>query len=398
MFDKNQKLNRLTLRHAFLLITYTVALVWVILHVNEVLGIAGMVFAMLKPFLYGIMLAFVFHLPMNFFLRKLPDSLGRAKKPLAAVLAILMIVLLAAIIVQIVVPTLVESIVSLANSIPGYLSDAQRYVETMIRNKEIPQEVLDSVDAYALQIQKTLLDIVKNGIPQVLDLAGNVASSLANVFMALVIAVYLTISKEKLLLQLKKFLFAFTSERVNGFLLKVGRLTNVTFSNFVTGQLVEAVIIGVLCYIGCLLLGFPYAPILSVIIGCTNVIPIFGAIFGVGISALLVAFVDFPQGILFVIFGIVLQQIESNLIYPRVVGANVGLSGLWVLFAITIGGGLFSFAGMLLGLPVFSVIYTLLREAMNKRAWRKEQLLTERKKAAEEEAKKKEVKEGEETC
>ena len=139
------------------------------------------------------------------------------------------------------------------------------------------------------------------------------------------------------------------------------------FPAFITGQLVEAVIIGVLCYIGCLVLGFPYAPILGVIIGCTNIIPIFGAIFGVVLCALLVAFVNPLQGVFFVIFGICLQQFESNLIYPRVVGTSVGLSGLWVLFAITVGGGLFGFAGMLLGLPTFSVIYSLLREEMNRR-------------------------------
>ena len=167
--------------------------------------------------------------------------------------------------------------------------------------------------------------------------------------------------------QLKRALFAFCSEKKYHYLLHVGELVNKTFSSFLTGQLTEAIIIGVLCYIGCLVFRFPYAPILSVIIGCTNIIPIFGAIFGVAVSALLVAFVNPLQGVFFVIFGIVLQQFESNLIYPKVVGGSVGLSGLWVLFAITIGGGLFGFVGMLLGLPTFSVIYFLLREEINRR-------------------------------
>ena len=233
--------------------------------------------------------------------------------------------------------------------------------------------MLDSIGVYAAQIQDTLIKILRNGVPQLISMAGGFASGLANIGMALVIAVYLTISKDKLISQLKRFLYAFTSTKVNTFLLKVGKLTNVTFSNFVAGQLVEAVIIGVLCYIGCLIFRFPYAPILSVVIGCTNVIPYFGPFLGTGFGAFLVALVNPLQAVFFIIFGSVLQQIESNLIYPRVVGTTVGLSGLWVLFAITIGGGLFGIAGMILGLPVFSVIYTLIREIMNKRLKEKQE-------------------------
>ena len=264
-------------------------------------------------------------------------------------------------------PQVIESIAALANSLPGYIEDAQKTITRMIEKQQIPQDVLKQVDAYSVQLQDTLVNLLKNGIPHLITMASGFASSLANVFMALVIAVYLTVSKDKLLEQSHRFLYAFTSERVNNNVLRVAHLTNTTFSAFITGQLVEAVIIGVLCYIGCQVLGFPYAPILGVIIGCTNIIPIFGAIFGVVLCALLVAFVNPLQGVFFVIFGICLQQFESNLIYPRVVGTSVGLSGLWVLFAITVGGGLFGFAGMLLGLPAFSVIYSLLRDEMNRR-------------------------------
>ncbi|MEG1732467.1 MAG: AI-2E family transporter, partial [Longicatena sp.] len=268
---------------------------------------------------------------------------------------------------RIVVPQVVDSISMLIASIPGYFSSIQKTMEQMILDKDIPQEVFEQIGAYSQQIQETLLNILKHGLPEIYSLATGFASSIANIFLALVIAVYLTVSKNKLMEQLKRFFYAFTSEKVNTYAIKVVRLTNKTFSAFITGQLIEAIIIGVLCYIGCLILRFPYAPILSVIIGCTNVIPIFGAICGVGICALLVAFVSPLQGIFFVIFGICLQQFECNLIYPRVVGTSVGLSGLWVLFAITIGGGLFGFVGMLLGLPTFSVIYFLLRDEMNRR-------------------------------
>ena len=200
-----------------------------------------------------------------------------------------------------------------------------------------------------------------------LGAAGSIASSLKDVILAFVVCAYITISKEKLIKQIKLLFQAFLSEKQNKWIVKITKLTSQTFHNFVTGQLLEAVIIAILCYIGCLILKFPYAPIISVLIGVTNMIPIFGAIMGVMISALLVAMVNPIQALFFIIFGIALQQFESNLIYPRVVGNSVGLSGLWVLFAITIGGGLFGFSGMILGLPIFSIIYSLLKEATYKR-------------------------------
>lgn len=371
--DKDKKLNRLTMKHIIFIITYTIALVWVILHIDQVMGTLQMIINLLKPFIYGIMMAFVFNLPMKYFMKKLPASLGKGKRAVAALLSLIIIIGVITFIFWIVMPQVIHSVTTLANALPGYLEEVQKNIQTAIENKQIPEEVLNQIETYAMDIQKMAVNIVKNGLPHLIDMASGFASSIANIFMALVIAVYLTISKNRLITQAKEFLYAFTSKRVNEYLLKVAHLTNVTFANFVTGQLVEAIIIGILCYIGCLILQFPYAPILSVIIGCTNIIPIFGAIFGVGLSALLVAFVDPLQGIFFILFGICLQQFESNLIYPRVVGNTVGLSGLWVLFAITVGGGFFGFAGMLLGLPIFSIIYALLREEMHRRSSLKRQ-------------------------
>ena len=354
LLEKNKKINRLTLKHVLFIITYTIAIIWVMLHLNQVLDLVSMIINMLKPFIYGLIMAFIFNIPMKFFSRKLPDSLGKWKKAVASICSLLLIIGIITFVVAIVLPQIIDNIATLANSLPGYFADLQTLINRMIENKEIPAELLQQIDAYSAQLQETVLNVLKNGLPHLITMASGFANSIANVFMALVIAVYFTVSKDKLLRQCHRFLYAFTSPRVHQTLVKVAHLTNAT-------------IIGVLCYIGCLIFNFPYAPILGVIIGCTNIIPIFGAIFGTVICALLVAFVNPLQGVFFVIFGICLQQFESNLIYPRVVGNSVGLSGLWVLFAITVGGGLFGFVGMLLGLPAFSVLYSLLREEMNRR-------------------------------
>lgn len=367
MFNKDQKLNRMTLKGALLVITYSIALIWVVIHMSDVLQIIAALLNMMKPFIYGFSLAFLFNLPMKFYMRKLPNTLGKWKSFLAVMLSLASIAIVVTFIISIVLPQVVDSVMTLVNALPGYIVDTVDTIEKLIENQNIPTNALEELSLYSTEIQDFLVNVLKNGLPQFLTIASGFASGIANLFLSIVIAVYVTVSKHKLIAQAKQFLYAFTSETINRYVLRVARLSNETFSNFVTGQMLEAIIIGVLCYIGCLILRFPYAPIVSVIIGCTNIIPIFGAIFGVGLSALLVAFVNPLQGLFFVIFGICLQQFESNLIYPRVVGSSVGLSGLWVLLAVTIGGGLFSFVGMLLGLPTFSVIYALLREEMHRR-------------------------------
>lgn len=368
MRETDKKLNRLTMKNILFIITFTIALVWVILHFNECIEAALMILGLCKPFIYGIMIAFVFHLPLSYFQRKLPKSIkGKTRNIVAAILALLVIIGLLTFIFWIVVPQVVDSVRSLIVTLPGYVEDVMGMLEQAISGKKIPSELVEQINEFGDGFVEAASNFVKEKLPQLLSMASGFANGIANTFMAVVIAVYLTVSKDRLIRQLKRALFAFCSEKKYHYLLYVGELVNKTFSSFLTGQLTEALIIGVLCYIGCLVFRFPYAPILSVIIGCTNIIPIFGAIFGVAVSALLVAFVNPLQGVFFVIFGIVLQQFESNLIYPKVVGGSVGLSGLWVLFAITIGGGLFGFVGMLLGLPTFSVIYFLLREEINRR-------------------------------
>lgn len=365
--DTDRKLSRLTMKNILCMIAFTIGLIWIMINLRMVVQALSMVASLCRPFIYGVMIAFVFNLPLKFFLKKLPNTLGKWKKYVAAILSIIMILMIFAFIFWIVVPQVVESIATLALKLPGYVEQAGVMLDNAIKNKDIPPAVIQQVNSITENIGDTMANVIKTGVPQVLSFATGFASSIANVFMALVIAVYLTVSQKKLMAQLKRCLYAFTNSKTNDYLLHVGTLINKTFSSFIAGQLVESIIIGLLCYVGCLILKFPYAPILAVIIGCTNVIPIFGAIFGVGLCALLVAFVNPIQGVFFVIFGICLQQFESNLIYPRVVGSSVGLSGLWVLFAITVGGGLFGFAGMILGLPTFSVIYCLLRETVHRR-------------------------------
>ena len=379
---ENQTLNRITLKQVLFIIAYTIGLIWIILHMNQVIQWIGIILDLVKPFIYGVIMAFLFNLPLQYFLKKLPDSVGKWKKIIAVVLSLLLIIGLITFVVSIVVPQVVDSVVTLANAFPGYIDSFQEWMNVIIEHQQVPSNLFEVMEQYAGEIEKTLMTIVKNGLPQIVSMASGFASGVANFFMAIVIAVYLTVSKNRLKRQCKTLLYAFLPKNAYNYILKIGKLANETFSNFVSGQVMEAIIIGVLCFIGCTIFRFPYAPIVSVIIGCTNFIPIFGSIFGVGIRALLVAFVNPIQGVFFVIFGTVLQQFESNLIYPKVVGNTVGLSGLWVLFAISVGGGLFGFKGMILGLPIFSILYALIREETYRRVKIKKEIEKKKVKAA----------------
>jgi predicted PurR-regulated permease PerM len=217
---------------------------------------------------------------------------------------------------------------------------------------------------------------------EILSLVGNMATSFAgglinitlgvtstiiNFALAIITAIYVLSSKEKLALQIKKILYAyFNKEKVNK-ILKVGRLTNYKFSKFVTGQCIEAFILGGLCFIGMSIFKMPYPLLVSIIIGVTALIPIFGAFIGIIPGVFIIFMISPVSALWFVVLVIVIQQIEGNLIYPFVVGNSIGLSALWVLFAITVGGNSFGVMGMILGLPLFGVLYTLFAESTNRK-------------------------------
>lgn len=182
-----------------------------------------------------------------------------------------------------------------------------------------------------------------------------------------VISVYLIFSKEKLLKKGKHLYYVFISEKWLNRLIKLYRLINKVFKNFINSQIIEAVIIGIMCYVGCLILQIPYASTCAIIIGRTNIIPYFGPFFGTAFCAILLLCESLSKSLLFIVFGTVIQQIESNLIYPHVVGNSVGLSPLLVLFTVMVGGRLFGIAGMIFGLPVMSIVYELLKDYIHTR-------------------------------
>ena len=360
------KVKQLTVKNVLLIITYSVLLIFALINYQPILAFIGKILDLISPFFIAVGIAYVFNIPLKFYLNKLPEQM-KYRKALAAVLALVTILLIFFVIIRIIAPQLQESIGMLIDNVPGYIEKSNEFINKLTAEFEFSEEMLTQINNLIGEASKWLMSFATDLLPRLLAIGKGVTNGIMNLFLALIIAVYMTVSKEKMLNQLKNVLYAFLPEPVNSYVNHAATMANSTFSSFISGQLVEAVIIGVLCYIGCLVLKIPYAPILAVVIGCTNIIPIFGPIIGTFVCAVLIVFVSPIKAVIFIVFGICLQQFESNLIYPKVVGTSVGLSGLWVLFAITLGGGLFGLMGMLLGLPTFAVLYRLCGDEVARR-------------------------------
>lgn len=360
------KVKQLTVKNVLLIITYSVLLIFALINYQPILAFIGKILDLISPFFIAVGIAYVFNIPLKFYLNKLPEQM-KYRKALAAVLALVTILLIFFVIIRIIAPQLQESIGMLIDNVPGYIEKSNEFINKLTAEFEFSEEMLTQINNLIGEASKWLMSFATDLLPRLLAIGKGVTNGIMNLFLALIIAVYMTVSKEKLLNQLKNVLYAFLPESVYDYVNCAATMANSTFSSFISGQLVEAVIIGVLCYIGCLVLKIPYAPILAVVIGCTNIIPIFGPIIGTFVCAVLIVFVSPIKAVIFIVFGICLQQFESNLIYPKVVGTSVGLSGLWVLFAITLGGGLFGLMGMLLGLPTFAVLYRLCGDEVARR-------------------------------
>ena len=236
----------------------------------------------------------------------------------------------------------------------------------MTKNYPKIKETISNISIDWEYIEQTLKTFAKGSITTIISSSFNfivsIFSGLFNFVMGLVFALYLLLEKEKLQFQLKKIVLAYLPKNKVNSIFEFGALTNETFSKFIGGQFIEACILGSLCFVGMTVFGFPYAAAISVLVGVTALIPFFGAFIGVCIGAILIFAIDPTKSFWFIVFFLILQQIEGNMIYPKVVGDSVGLPAIWVILAVTIGGSLFGIVGMMIGVPFVSVLYKTLRK------------------------------------
>ena len=364
-------------KNYFLLITYAIVLAYVFLNLGTVGSVIGAILGYLSPFIIGACMAFVINLPMKAYEDRLlskfiKNNKSKLKRPLALILTILTIVLLIVGLITFVVPQLVESASTLVKNVPQYAQSLENFLTEQFNNsgllnQDFVNDMYNKIVSMGEDIIAIVGQLVGTIFSHALDITIGVTSTIVNIVLAFIVSIYILLSKEKLSLQIKKIFYAYLPKEKVKKILKVAAISNIKFSRFVTGQCIEAVILAILCFIGMGIFKMPYTLLISTIIGVTALVPIFGAFAGAVLSGFIVVMVQPEKLILFIIIFIVIQQIEGNLIYPFVVGNSIGLSALWVLFAITVGGNSAGVLGMLLGVPLFGVLYTVLSIVTNNR-------------------------------
>ena len=300
-------------------------------------------------------------------LKKAPELWRvKLKRPICLTATILLFLGIIFAIFFILIPRLEEAGSTWIANVPGYITQIQNWWGSLVdfaagHGVTLPELSMNVEDATKF-ISKILSSDSSNVVNTTIDITTSILGALVNILLALVFSVYMLAQKETLISQSRRLLLAALPRKAGQRTMHILKLTNNAFSSFVTGQVTEAFILGSLCCIGMLILRLPYALPVSVIISFTSLIPIFGAWIGAATGAFLIVFVSPIKALTFLIFLLILQQVEGNLIYPKVVGKSVGLPGLWVLAAVTIGGGIFGMLGMLLGVPICSVIYALVQD------------------------------------
>ena len=366
-------LSKLSMKKIRELIIFTVLLVVALWKFEVVIDVLKTIWGIIFPFVLGGAIAFVINVPMSFLEKKIFGKIkegNKAGEKLARPISLLLTIILAVGVIILVmfgvIPQLTRTIASLMMSIANFIPQMQDWIREFSHNNQDIMKLVNQVQFNPDQAIKWGISILGSGAGNMMNTTmsavGSIVSGFATFFIAFSFACYILFQKEKLYIQIRKIFFAFISRKKAEAFLKICSLTYRTFANFLAGQCLEAVILGSMFVVTLSILKMPYALLIGTLIAFTALIPIFGAFIGCALGCFLIFMVSPKQAVLFIIVFLILQQIEGNLIYPHVVGGSVGLPSIWVLAAVTIGGNLMGIVGMLVFIPIVSVIYTIFRE------------------------------------
>ncbi len=357
------------------IVTYVVVLVYAIFNFSNLIsGVKGII-GIISPFIVGIAIAFVLNLVMKIFEEKIFNFLSdkkykkylKFKRPLSVFFTFITVFLVILSLISFIIPQLIDSISKLTNAVPSYMKSFEIFISKYVTHTEILNTVWNNFLSAWKEVIQFTGQVLASSLTSVLNITVGFTSGLFNFILSIIFSIYMLLNKEDLQLGMKKVLYSFIRKSFADRVIRLGKISNEVFSSYIGGQFIEAIIIGVLCFIGMIILRMPYSLLISVLIAVTALIPIFGAFIGTIPSAFIILIIDPMKAIWFVIFIIVLQQVEGNLIYPKVVGGSIGLPPIWVMLAMIIGGNAFGFIGILLGIPIFSVVYKVFKEIVDKR-------------------------------
>ena len=368
------ELNKETIRKIKELIVFTALVIVCLWKYDMVFDVISFILNLLLPFIIGGAIAFVLNVPMNFFQRHLfPEektannkTLKKLEKPVSLIITLVSVIGVVVLVMFVVVPQLKDTFVNLGQSIQAFIPKVQEWASVWFSDNPEIMAMVNNLEFDWNKIMNAGFNFFKSGAGSVLDSTIAAAKSIVDFFttffIAFVFAIYILLQKEKLNVQVRKVLFAFVRKGRAEAILEVCSLTYSTFSSFLTGQCVEAIILGSMFVVVMGILRLPYAMLVGILIAFTALIPIFGAFIGCAVGAFLIFMVDPMKALMFIVLFLILQQIEGNFIYPHVVGNSVGLPSMWVLAAVSIGASLMGVVGMLVFIPLVSVVYALFRE------------------------------------
>lgn len=363
-------LNKDLKKEIISIIIFTVCLIFAFIYIKQVAIFIKGLLTLITPFIIGLVIAFVLNILVNFLDNKLFNKTNIKESrthSLSIILSLAIVFSFITFLLLLIIPQIKNTTNLFIENMPTYQENVIDLLDKIGLNNEVRAKLINSSKEFG----DTLTSYLKNNkdmlITNALGIATNVVTGIVNISIGIIFAIYLLVEKERLLRQTNKLLNAYLPENKVTKIKSIAHISNKTFASFASGQFIEAFIIGFLCLIGMLILRIPYSITISILVGFTALIPVFGAFIGTGIGAFLIFMINPLKALIFIIFILILQQIEGNLIYPKVMSKRVNLPGIWVLVAVTIGASIYGIVGMLLSVPIASITYSIIATNVNER-------------------------------
>lgn len=353
-----------------IVVSVGIILFFIIKNLGGIFNKAGEIIKLLMPFIYGFAMAYLLAIPLKFLEDKVLKFMDKknqykAKRFISITITYISAAILISIIFSILVPELSRSIYTLLENIPEYINALEEYINNIVIALNLNGDMVEDIVKDFNSISKYITSIAGTAVLDLFQFSANITQYILNIFIATIISIYLLAGKEKFFAQIKKFLYAMLPEKPVKYVIELTRSSHKTFIGFLGGKLLDSLIIGIICFVGMKIFKMPYPLLVSFIIGITNVVPVFGPFIG-AVPSVIIIFIASPiKALWFILFILVLQQFDGNILGPKILGNSTGLTAFWVMFAILLGNGLFGVVGMILGVPTFAVIYSIIVSVIN---------------------------------
>ncbi|MGL5978203.1 MAG: AI-2E family transporter [Erysipelotrichaceae bacterium] len=345
---------------------------YIVLHIPQIKEVASMLTGLLFPFIIGFAIAFLLNKPLIWVETKV---LGRwntkasLKRSIAVVITLLIAIISVGLVVSIILPQIISSLTSLVDQAPYYIENFEQFMGQLMIEFNISADEISNLFGVSQQdVITQLTSFLQEVLPHALLYGIQLTTTIFNVVLGIMAGAYMMLDKERFLRYIRKTLRALFSNGTCDYLLRLGNRANMIFNDFIVGKAIDSAIIGVLCYVGMTIFNFPYAILISVIIGITNMIPVFGPFIGAVPGLIILTIINPINFIYFALFVLALQQLDGNIIGPIILGDKLGLPSLFILFAVVVGGGLFGIVGMFIGVPLFALLASIIKEFLQYRA------------------------------